>query len=189
MTISGRGSNSCGSISLIISRLTVSSISSSGGRAVSYTHLQRAVESAQVSAVQIAPSEGRNQDVSFDGEHGYFVINTNRMNTNRLTDFADEEARVSYDRLKFTVKNPTGQTIKAPVMFFKDGKFGVEGLTPMIRTLDTGEPTGLSVQLSKNWHYLGDNYPADDPHRYLAVSYTHLLRQIFFYLFAISFGN
>ena len=135
--------------------------------------LQRAVESAQVSAVQIAPSEGRNQDVSFDGEHGYFVINTNRMNTNRLTDFADEEARVSYDRLKFTVKNPTGQTIKAPVMFFKDGKFGVEGLTPMIRTLNTGEPTGLSVQLSKNWHYLGDNYPADDPHRYLEGTWLH----------------
>ncbi len=40
-------------------------------------------------------------------------------------------------------------------MFFKDGKFGVEGLTPMIRDIITGEPTGLSVQLSKNWHYLG----------------------------------
>lgn len=80
---------------------------------------QRDVGSAQVSAVQIEPSEGRNQDVTYDAEHGYFIISTNRMNTNRLTDFADEEARTSYDRLKFTVKNPTGQTIKVPIMFIK----------------------------------------------------------------------
>ncbi len=139
---------------------------------------QRDVGSAQVSAVQIEPSEGRNQDVTYDAEHGYFIISTNRMNTNRLTDFADEEARTSYDRLKFTVKNPTGQTIKVPIMFYKDGQFGVEGLTPMIRDINTGEPTGLSVQLTKNWHYLGDNYPADDPHRYLEGTWLHAYTMI-----------
>ncbi len=73
---------------------------------------QRSVESAQVSAVQIEPSEGRNQRVSYDAEHGYFIIDANRMNSNRLTDFADEEARTSYDRLRFTVENPTGRTVK-----------------------------------------------------------------------------
>jgi len=134
---------------------------------------QRSVESAQVSAVQIEPSEGRNQRVSYDAEHGYFIIDANRMNSNRLTDFADEEARTSYDRLRFTVENPTGRTVKVPIMFFKDGKFGVEGLTPMIRDIITGEPTGLSVQLSKNWHYLGDNYSPDDPHRYLEGTWLH----------------
>lgn len=139
---------------------------------------QRAVENVQISARQIAPSEGRNQSVEYDAERGVFIISANRMNTDRLTDFADEQVRTSYDRLKFTIKNPTDRTVKVPVMFYKDGQFGVEGLTPMIRDISTGEPIGLTVQLTKNWHKLGSNYPADDPHRYLEGIWLHAYTMI-----------
>ena len=56
------------------------------------------------------------------------------------------------DRLKFTVTNNSGADIKLPIQFVKTGTFGVHCMCPMIRDAETGEPIGVQVQLSKNWH-------------------------------------
>jgi hypothetical protein len=56
------------------------------------------------------------------------------------------------ERVRLTLKNPGENAAVSRLMFAKDESFaGVTGMTPMLRTLD-GDPTGLPVQLSKNWH-------------------------------------
>jgi hypothetical protein len=56
------------------------------------------------------------------------------------------------ERVKLKLQNLDGQESIVRLLFAKDDGFaGVTGMTPMIRDID-GFPTGLAVQLSKNWH-------------------------------------
>ncbi len=62
------------------------------------------------------------------------------------------------ERIRFTLVNPTAERQTAKLMFEKTA-LGIEhrigtpitGITAVIRDLD-GNPTGIPVQLSKNWH-------------------------------------
>lgn len=111
-----------------------------------------AAENVTASASQIFPGEGRKQKVSFDDHKGYLSIDMNRMMTASLNDFQDESLLDDMDRLKFSITNTSNIDIKIPIQFEKSGDFAVEGFCPMIREIDTGEPIGVQVQLSKNWH-------------------------------------
>ena len=106
---------------------------------------------AKVSAVQIEPKEGRKQDVELDSK-GYVAISLNRMFTATGSAFTSEKNRNALDRLKFTIENPTGKTIRVPLQFYKDAPFAVQGCAPFLRDAETGEPIGVQVQLTKNWH-------------------------------------
>lgn len=56
------------------------------------------------------------------------------------------------ERVKLKVKNPDDHESLVRLLFAKDESFsGITGMTPMIRDVD-GFPTGLAVQVSKNWH-------------------------------------
>jgi hypothetical protein len=56
------------------------------------------------------------------------------------------------ERVRLTLKNPGDDEAVARLLFAKEASFaGVTGMTPMLRTLD-GDPTGLAMQVSKNWH-------------------------------------
>lgn len=56
------------------------------------------------------------------------------------------------ERVKLTVTNPAENEVVVPLLFTKDESFeGVTGMCPMIRDRD-GFPTGIPVQVSKNWH-------------------------------------
>ena len=56
------------------------------------------------------------------------------------------------ERVKLKVTNPTDSLAVVPLRFTKDESFeGVTGMCPMIRDRD-GFPTGIPVQVSKNWH-------------------------------------
>ena len=56
------------------------------------------------------------------------------------------------ERVKLKIQNVDDHESVARLLFAKDDGFaGVTGMTPMIRDAD-GFPTGLAVQLSKNWH-------------------------------------
>ena len=111
-----------------------------------------AAESVTASASQIFPGNGRKQKVSFDDHKGYLSIDMNRMMTASLNDFQDESLLDDMDRLKFSITNNSNINVKIPIQFEKSGDFAVEGFCPMIREIDTGEPVGVQVQLSKNWH-------------------------------------
>lgn len=80
-----------------------------------------------------------------------------------------------YNRVHFILKNPTDRDLYVPLVF--DDNTGNAGLyivggAPMLRDAETGEPVGIPVQLSKNWHdtllgyswyhlYTGVTVPAD----------------------------
>jgi hypothetical protein len=56
------------------------------------------------------------------------------------------------ERVRLKVQNPDDQESVVRLLFAKDDGFaGITGMTPMIRDVD-GFPTGLAVQVSKNWH-------------------------------------
>ncbi len=111
-----------------------------------------AIASLNISASQIAPREGREVPVQFDADRGVWVMNTNRMVSAKGTAFAQEQNQNACDRVSFTIQNPSEQTITVPLMFEKSGAFAVEGFGPMLRDIDTGEPLGVPIQISKNWH-------------------------------------
>lgn len=138
--------------------------------------LQKAQEyydnkAAQGSAVQIHPMEGRKQKVEFDTK-GYLSFSLNNMLTYMGPDFNEEERLDELDRLKFTIDNDADHAIKIPVQFIKTNKLGVLGCSPFLRDAETGEPIGVQVQLSKNWHE-PVNYEPDDPKCYLAGTWFH----------------
>lgn len=56
------------------------------------------------------------------------------------------------DRVRVELENPAGTECVFPLMFTRDEPFeGVTGMCPMIRDA-SGQPTGIPVQISKNWH-------------------------------------
>ncbi len=128
-------------------------------------------QAAEGSAVQIHPKEGREQQVSFNSK-GYLSISLNNMLTWSGQDFTVEERQDEMDRLTFTIKNPSDKAIKIPVQFLKANRLSVLGCSPLLRDAETGEPIGVQVQLSKNWHEPVD-FAADDPATYLAGTWFH----------------
>ncbi len=63
-----------------------------------------------------------------------------------------EEDLDHLDRIGLTLSNPGSRETDLRLLFAKDGRFtGITGLTPMLRDVD-GYPTGIPVQISKNWH-------------------------------------
>lgn len=128
-------------------------------------------EQASVSAVQIEPREGREQDVEFDPK-GYVAISLNRMFSASGASFVSSSNRNALDRLKFTIENPTDENIRVPLQFYKDAPFAVQGCSPFLRDAETGEPIGVQVQLTKNWH---DNaaIAEDDPLKFWSGIWFH----------------
>ena len=64
------------------------------------------------------------------------------------------------ERVRVRIENPDDREAVARLFFDKDmtGLQGLTGMTPMIRDLE-GNPTGIPVQLSKNWHRREDQCP------------------------------
>ncbi len=56
------------------------------------------------------------------------------------------------DRFTVTINNPTGQMKVCPLLFALDERvWNITGMSPMMRDRD-GNPLGIPVQISKNWH-------------------------------------
>lgn len=105
------------------------------------------VENCVVSAINVD-----NQDqipVTYDSRRGIFALDISSVNgASQSTD----AGRNTYDRVKFTIKNNGENETRVPLSFQHNGNFSVTGLSPMIRDAETLEPTGIQVQISKNWH-------------------------------------
>ncbi len=106
-----------------------------------------------VSATKIAPSEGKAANVKFDPDRGVWTIDTSRMVSVTGSGFAQEKNQNLADRLSFSITNSSNKTVTVPLCFSTEkSSFAVEGFGPMIRDVNTGEPVGLQIQISKNWH-------------------------------------
>jgi len=117
-----------------------------------------AVAGVTVKGTTVTPKEGRGATVDFDASRGVWVFNTNGMCTTVGSGFADSDKQNIADRIKFDITNESDVTVKVPVSFNKDRGACVDGFGPMLRDAVTGEPMGLQMQISKNWHpYTGDH--------------------------------
>jgi hypothetical protein len=127
--------------------------------------LHDAREKVTVSAVQVSPDKGRRQPTGNVTATGYKSISLNGM----VTQSNDPATQNTYDRLTFTLTNHSDITVRVPVQFVKEEPFPVTGLSPFLSDAETGEPIGVPVQLTKNWHFYsvsgGTNRPWDDPAR------------------------
>ena len=132
-----------------------------------------AIASLNISAYQLAPREGREVPVEFDADRGIWIMNTNRMTSAKGTAFASEQNQNASDRVQFTLENTSDQTITVPVMFEKSGTFAVEGFGPVIRDVDTGEPLGVPIQISKNWHPYASTISDSEWYKGLDGSWFH----------------
>ena len=65
--------------------------------------------------------------------------------------FYPEEHLDRIDRWRVTLRNDTDTPTVARLMFTQQQHLPITGFTPMLCELD-GTPTGIPVQLSKNWH-------------------------------------
>ena len=73
-----------------------------------------------------------------------------------------EEELDRLDRWRFTLRNESDQEIAAPIMFVDEHPSAITGFTPLLCDAD-GTPTGIPVQISKNWHQREDK--GDLPHQ------------------------
>ena len=137
-------------------------------------------EALEVSAVEVSPNEGKTHEAAIDTSKGYLSVNIDKMMNTQTGEYNNkEEDLLKYDRLRFTITNSSAADIKLPIQFYKEKKFGVEGFAPMLRDAQTGEPIGVQVQLSKNWHSYSSKrtdatYAAkNDPKRYWSGTWFH----------------
>ena len=90
-----------------------------------------------------------------------------------------EANRTNYDMVDFLVENPTDVKASPLIAFVKQKNVSITGLSPMLRNIDTQEPTGEQVQISKDWHAPSSdpnnaNYvPLDSPKRIYMGTWLH----------------
>lgn len=90
---------------------------------------------------------------NFDNVYGWYYIDLPKE------DWKVEDDLDHLDRVIVKLKNPKDTEQVFRLLFAKDyGFIGHTGLCPIIRDLD-GNPTGIPVQLSKNWHASPTQYP------------------------------
>lgn len=127
--------------------------------------------------------------VEYDPNKGCYTVLTDGLTfgknmENGLTagdiDFSKEENRRFCERVAVTFTNNSHSEVLVPVCFYKDQHFPTSGVLPLLRNGVDGEPTGIQVQLSKNWHRLGSDpnnptfYAApNDPKRKLEGPWLH----------------
>lgn len=84
--------------------------------------------------------------VNYDALRGWNYVDLPERNW----DMAAEPDRL--DRFKATVENTADAPSCARILFAFDGTFGgITGMSPMLRDA-SGNPSGIPVQISKNWH-------------------------------------
>ena len=99
--------------------------------------------------------EGLPLEVTFDPKRGWFHVDLPEKQVD-LAQHPEHEEQFS-----LRLVNQTDAPLCLPLLFSLEGAFtGITGLTPMLYDL-RGAPTGLPVQISKNWHK-----KAEAPERY-----------------------
>ena len=71
--------------------------------------------------------------------------------TNAKGTYYPEEELDRLDRWRFTVRNDSERETTLPIMFVDERPPAITGFTPLLCDVD-GTPTGIPVQISKNWH-------------------------------------
>lgn len=136
--------------------------------------LHTARENVTVTARQVSPQQGKEQAVTQDAQKGYYSISLADMFTKVLDESNTPQLQNTYDQLTFTIENNSDKTIKVPLQFVKTQPVSITGFSPMLRDTNTGEPIGVQVQLTKNWHTFDTSVKAyNDPARNWEGTWFH----------------
>ena len=98
--------------------------------------------------ISITAENGQRFPVRFDGTKDCYVVSVNRLKRNWPTGYTDIRY---YDEFTITVDS---SDTNEPIPFLLDlrAPANITGLCPILCDGE-GRPTGIPVQLSKNWHY------------------------------------
>ena len=109
------------------------------------------VETNSVESLKIQVSYGRTQNfpVAFDPAKDCYVASVLKLK--RIFKTGNTDIR-NYDDFVISVENPGAGALEIPFLFELRGPANITGLCPILCDKD-GRPTGLPVQLSKNWHH------------------------------------
>ena len=105
-----------------------------------------AVDPTKDIAVQTA--DGKSFPVRFDPQKNCYVADVMNLRRSWRTGYTDIR---DYDEFKITVKD-SGSKAAAPFLLDMRPPANITGICPILCD-EEGRPTGIPVQLSKNWHY------------------------------------
>lgn len=106
-----------------------------------------AVDKIPVS-IQVTTAKGREIPVGFDARTNGYVAEVKKVKRDWKTGYTDIR---NYDDFDLVVENTGEAPITVPFLFYLRDVASVTGVCPMLCDAD-GVPTGIPVQLSKNWH-------------------------------------
>lgn len=122
--------------------------------------------------------------IALDEAHGWFRVALKQESWQEGIDLDHLE------RQRLYLSNASGKPSTVRLLFAKDYPFaGVTGMTPMLRDA-AGNPTGIPVQLSKDWHQTaGRHFPNEGPW-FHGFSVVHLQpHQTLNLEFALTYGR
>ncbi len=128
-------------------------------------------DSLEITATQTSPGN-RTQEVTYDATRGMYSIDVNNAFSVDEGKFTDTSIDI-YEKVRFTLKNPTDTPVRIPVQFVKDQPLAVTGPSPMLLDATTGEPSGIHIQITRNWHAYDGNTPSNSPRRYWEGKWYH----------------
>ncbi|MGJ8642040.1 MAG: LamG domain-containing protein [Luteolibacter sp.] len=109
---------------------------------------EEAPETSPVSVKVSEKSKGERR-ITFDAAQGCHLIDLNGV---RAQPPANGDKNDAIERYKLVLSNPTEAVEVANLKFIKNaGGYSVTGVSAMLRDA-AGNPTGIPVQISKNWH-------------------------------------
>lgn len=133
--------------------------------------------------VKILKHNQERLDIQRQADDGVYRIDMSCRNL----DFNVAEDRNRYDRVAVSIENTTDQEQGCMLCFAKEGdKFPITGMSPVWRDMRTGEPNGMPIQITKDWHIHPDPeecnewfaIPKNSPRRYLEGKWSHLYSYI-----------
>lgn len=116
----------------------------------------------------------------------YGVCQIDMIGNNNL-DFNVAENRNKCDSVTLCLRNDTDEPQSCMLCFAKEGEaFPITGMSPLWRDVGTGEPNGIPVQITKDWHIHPDErecsewfaIPLNAPRRYLEGKWSRLYSYI-----------
>lgn len=104
-----------------------------------------------ISAKQLSPKEASIETV-YDATMGWYSVKLRNDFSGNI-----EQDNHRMEKVPFTIENPHSTEAIVRVNFSKDtAVYAITGISGIIRDLD-GNPTGIPVQISKNWHTIDFN--------------------------------
>ncbi len=119
-------------------------------RAITLTCNTDSADSTPPAKITISGTDSQNFPVTFDKTKNCYVASVRRLKRKFKTGYTDIR---SYDDFKITVNSP-GKDQAIPFLLDMRPPANITGLCPILCD-EKGQPTGIPVQLSKNWHHKG----------------------------------